>query len=438
MPQLDRAFDCPGCGEPYQADDRFCRACGTHVRAPGPTPAPAPPAPQAPQEPDFRLPPPERPGTALPALTPRATRDDAPPPVPGSRPPASPAGAPAQPPDPRLRDTAPPPQASPACAACGAGTVGTGGCCGSCGRSQPGDRDHVERALECVAGVSDLGLRHHRNEDAFTVSATALPDGSSAVIAVVCDGVSSSSRPHEASAAAAEAAGESLLAALPRGVPGPQAMHDAVVDASRAVDALADAEQVPGRNAPACTIVSAITAGGELTVGWVGDSRAYWLPMEGDAHPIRLTEDDSWAAQMVKAGLLSEEEALTDHRAHAITAWLGADNPELEPHTASFKPDRAGVVVVCTDGLWNYADTAERMAALVSPDARTAPLASARRLVRYALDSGGQDNVTVAVIPFPAAGAPRGRRAAAEPAPPPTATQPVTPPVPGTRGDRPR
>jgi serine/threonine protein phosphatase PrpC len=52
----------------------------------------------------------------------------------------------------------------------------------------------VERSLESVAGVSDLGLRHHRNEDAFTVSATALPDGSPAVIAVVCDGVSSSTR----------------------------------------------------------------------------------------------------------------------------------------------------------------------------------------------------------------------------------------------------
>ncbi|MCZ9339475.1 serine/threonine-protein phosphatase, partial [Streptomyces sp. TRM76130] len=66
----------------------------------------------------------------------------------------------------------------------------------------------------------------------------------------------------------------------------------------------------------------------------------------------RLTEDDSWAAQMVAAGLMTEAEAYADERAHAITGWLGADAYELEPHTASYKPDRPGVVVVCTDGLW--------------------------------------------------------------------------------------
>ena len=62
---------------------------------------------------------------------------------------------------------------------------------------------------------------------------------------------------------------------------------------------------------------------------------------------------------------MSEAEAYADERAHAITGWLGADAYELEPHTASFKPDRPGVVVVCTDGLWNYAESAEEMAAVV-------------------------------------------------------------------------
>jgi serine/threonine protein phosphatase PrpC len=282
--------------------------------------------------------------------------------------------------------------------------VDADGYCEECGRAQPGERDHVERALGGVAAVSDLGLRHHRNEDAFTVSATALPDGSPAVIAVVCDGVSSSSRPDEASAAASEAAEEYLLHALPRGVSGQQAMHDALLAAARAVAELADeSERAPGRNAPACTIVSAVTLSGTLTIGWIGDSRAYWVPVGEDGAPARLTEDDSWAAQMVAAGLLSEAEAMADHRAHAITAWLGADAQEIEPHTASFKPDRPGVVVVCTDGLWNYAESADQMARLVPGEAHSAPLPSARQLVQYALDSGGHDNVTVALIPFPVA-----------------------------------
>lgn len=81
---------------------------------------------------------------------------------------------------------------------------------------------------------------------------------------------------------------------------------------------------------------------------------------------------------MVSAGLMSEAEAYADERAHAITGWLGADAYELEPHTASFKPDRPGVVVVCTDGLWNYAEAAEEMAEAV-PSTRPRGRCTARR-----------------------------------------------------------
>ncbi|NEE50701.1 serine/threonine-protein phosphatase, partial [Streptomyces sp. SID8455] len=84
--------------------------------------------------------------------------------------------------------------------------------------------------------------------------------------------------------------------------------------------------------------------------------------------------------------------------AHAITGWLGADSYELEPHTASFKPDRPGLVVVCTDGLWNYAESAEEMAAAVPPEAHLRPLHGAQVLVGHALDGGGHDNVTVALL----------------------------------------
>lgn len=126
------------------------------------------------------------------------------------------------------------------------------------------------------------------------------------------------------------------------------------------------------------------------------------MPVDRSGPAARLTEDDSWAAQMVAAGLMSEAEAYADERAHAITGWLGADAYELEPHTASFKPDRPGVVVVCTDGLWNYAEAAEEMARAVPLDAALRPLHSAQVLVGHALDGGGHDNVTVAVLPFPA------------------------------------
>ncbi|MFB6807858.1 PP2C family protein-serine/threonine phosphatase [Streptomyces sp. NPDC056387] len=287
------------------------------------------------------------------------------------------------------------------CVACRAGRVDTDGYCEHCGHAQPRERDHLEEELGSVAAVSDRGLRHHRNEDSFAVAATALPDGSAATVAVVCDGVSSASRPDDASAAAAGAANEALLEALPRGTHPQEAMHGAILAAAAAVNALAP--EVPGaQNAPACTLVGAVVSGGLLTIGWVGDSRAYWIPDDREALPRRLTEDDSWAAQMVAAGLMGEAEAYADVRAHAITGWLGADAYDLEPHTATFKPDHAGVVVVCTDGLWNYAESAQDMARVLPADAAARPLHSAQVLVGHALDGGGHDNVTVAVVPFAA------------------------------------
>ncbi|MFE4780219.1 PP2C family protein-serine/threonine phosphatase [Streptomyces sp. NPDC056716] len=293
------------------------------------------------------------------------------------------------------------------CVACRAGRVDGDGYCENCGHAQPRERDHMEQESGPVAAVSDRGLRHHRNEDAFALGCTALPDGSTAALAIVCDGVSSATRPDDASLAASRAAGDSLLAALPAGTHPQQAMHDAIVAASRAVNSLANEpatarEHLPHQNAPACTLVGAIVTGGLLVVGWVGDSRVYWVPADRTSPPARLTEDDSWAAQMVAAGLMNEAQAYADERAHAITGWLGADAYELEPHTASFKPDRPGVVVVCTDGLWNYAEGAEEMARTVPVDAAVRPLHSARVLVGHALDGGGHDNVTVAVLPFPA------------------------------------
>ncbi|MFJ3795142.1 protein phosphatase 2C domain-containing protein [Streptomyces sp. NPDC090088] len=442
MPQQAAPAKCPSCAEPLESGDLFCGACGYDLSA----------VPAAPQDHptltmgasgvgssgvDWPPPEPQSPGTpAAPHLpTDLPGTDSGGKPLPGAPAhgsPVSPASGvrfdrppepddyPLQAPDPRIAasaaETADTSEASGSadtvetvkvCVACRAGRVDDDGYCENCGHAQPRERDHMEQESGPVAAVSDRGLRHHRNEDAFAVEHTALPDGTPATLAVVCDGVSSATRPDEASMAASRAAGEALLAALGQGTHPQQAMHEAIVAASQAVNALAEEppsarEHTPHQNAPACTIVGSIVTPGLLVVGWVGDSRAYWVPVDRSSPAARLTEDDSWAAQMVAAGLMSEAEAYADERAHAITGWLGADAYELEPHTASFKPDRPGVVVVCTDGLWNYAETAEEMSEVVPADAALRPLHAARVLVGHALDGGGHDNVTVALLPFPA------------------------------------
>lgn len=114
---------------------------------------------------------------------------------------------------------------------------------------------------------------------------------------------------------------------------------------------------------------------------------------------------------MVAAGLLTEAAALDVPQAHVITGWLGVDS-QAGPATKTFRPPGPGVVLVCSDGLWNYAPTAGELASRALPQALADPLATARGLVQLALDSGGQDNVTVVLVPFPPLSSskrPRGR-----------------------------
>jgi Serine/threonine protein phosphatase len=197
--------------------------------------------------------------------------------------------------------------------------------------------------------------------------------GPETIIGVVCDGVSTSPRPDEASQTAADTAAAVIAERLAAGADPVAATGQAVLAAARAVAALADSPY----DAPACTLVSAVVSAEHVTVGWVGDSRAYWLAGPGST---LLTRDDAAPG-------------------HMLTAWLGADAGEVVPHVQIFAPEGPGVVLVCSDGLWNYFPEPSALAEAV-PDAAADPLAAARTLVNLALQAGGRDNITVLVIPF--------------------------------------
>jgi serine/threonine protein phosphatase PrpC len=266
--------------------------------------------------------------------------------------------------------------------------------CGTCGLRRSDGTEHVEADLGPLAGVSDRGLVHVRNEDAMAVGLLAAPGRPPLMAAVVCDGVSTVDSPELASRAGADAALERLLH------PSGPDMRKAVEEAATAVAALADAGY---RNPPSCTLVAAVVDPGDepvITVGWVGDSRVYWLAAPDAAEPARLlTVDHSWAVEMISAGLLDAETALADRRAHAITRWLGAGG-EPEPDVVTLRPAGPGLLLLCTDGLWNYVPGPADLAEVALPAlARGGPAEVARVLTTIALDAGGRDNVTVVAVP---------------------------------------
>ena len=127
-------------------------------------------------------------------------------------------------------------------------------------------------------------------------------------------------------------------------------------------------------------------------VGNVGDSPA-WLVSADSA--VRITQDHNAAAELVRAGVLSVDEARTSPGRHVITRCIGGGGlgvPEVDVAAVAIPP--GGRLVLASDGL-SVLDGAAMMDVVAdTPELFTI----ARRLVAEALAAGATDNVTVVVV----------------------------------------
>lgn len=354
----DNLAICPSCATPVAAWEAFCEGCGATL-----TPT------------EHR---PEEPGDDVPIT--RSIK------MPGENLPAGPA---------LVR----------ACIDCG-GTIDADGYCEQCGSKAPSERDHfAESPASWVGGVCDRGVRHYRNEDAMALSADPVP-GTHSVL-VVCDGVSSAENSHLASMAAAKAARGVLVAQHPVGMAVPesqiQAMSATFAEAVRvANEAVIAATDPHSTNAASCTFAAAETDGDLIVYSNIGDSRVYWMADSGPS--TQLSVDDS-VAQINMAAGMSRDEAESGPGSHAITRWLGVDAPDLVPTTGHLIRPGNGWLLVCSDGLWNYAsdpDALESVFARILLDRPESvdPTILAGELVRWANAQGGRDNITAALARF--------------------------------------
>ncbi|HEX4703320.1 MAG TPA: protein phosphatase 2C domain-containing protein [Pseudonocardiaceae bacterium] len=289
------------------------------------------------------------------------------------------------------------------CPACHAGTLPDARFCDHCGhrldrRSPPvlcaaPLARSAEFDLDLVAGGTDVGRCRARNEDAMAIGRV---DTATATVAAVCDGVASSPRSEMAAVAAARAGVTNLVRAL--GDAGSVSADVAVSATGHAAIAAADAAADTGRgrptDPPCCTYLSALLTSDAVTLGWLGDSPAFWV--SGD-EVRRLTVDDSLAGRLAADGVPPDDPRYAQDGAQALDRWLGADARRAAPHVVTFVPPGPGMVLACTDGLSRYLDGGH-----IDPtDLSGSPVEWARALIGRALDAGGHDNITVAVLAFP-------------------------------------
>lgn len=294
-----------------------------------------------------------------------------------------------------------------------------------------------------MGAASLRGRAHARNEDAVAVRHGRRGTLPFAAL-VVCDGVTSSSHGDQAAAAAAEAALEVITSALEADAPSTESdpeprpgetpgtdetpwtdvtpgfheqpeltadqrrhlLRTAVHLAHEAVCA-APIEELADRDPPGTTLVAALVHDGRVDVAWVGDSRAYLLSPARADEPgelcVLLTHDHSWVNLVVDRGDMSEADATAAPLAHAITRCIGPlhDPDPARPAEVSLSHSvmtPGSRVVLCSDGVWGFADSPTAFCQLVSglaPEASAGDLAEA--LVARAVEHGGEDDMTVAV-----------------------------------------
>ena len=154
---------------------------------------------------------------------------------------------------------------------------------------------------------------------------------------------------------------------------------------------VAEGEKEYGGRGGATTLTLVATLWPHAYVIQVGDSRCYRLR---DGRLERMTDDQTMAQALLERGALRDSEARRSPLRGVLASALGG--PEATPRIHATDCRWDDVVLLCTDGLTRHVRDEEIEAELRAIHTRGAE-ESCRRLVRLALDRGGEDNVTVVI-----------------------------------------
>ncbi len=233
---------------------------------------------------------------------------------------------------------------------------------------------------------TDTGRQRSANEDSFFVRSP---------IFVVADGMGGAQAGEVASKAAAEAFAIDLPDAPPE-----QVLRETIEAANRQIHELARDD--PSKAGMGTTITAAIVdaQSEEVSIGHVGDSRAYRLR---GGKLERLTRDHSLVEEMRRKGQITDAQAEDHPQRSIITRALGPE-PEVEVDVQTVPATPGDVFLICSDGLTTMVDDErirEALAGIPSVDE------AVRSLIDEANRAGGRDNITALAFRLEDAAAPQ-------------------------------
>ena len=201
----------------------------------------------------------------------------------------------------------------------------------------------------------------------------------------------------QAGEVASKLAAAAVEDADPGGPTGPERVTALIQEANRRVYERSSAD--PTVSGMGTTMTVALVDDDGVTIGHVGDSRAY-LVRGGSLK--QLTDDHSLVNELVKSGKLSREEAEQHPQRSVITRALGTD-PDVDVDAFPVDARPGDLFLLCSDGLTSMVDNDEILT-LLEQNRGDLKLAT-KALVAAANRGGGEDNITVVAFEIVSGGA---------------------------------
>lgn len=234
-------------------------------------------------------------------------------------------------------------------------------------------------SLAGYAGATDTGRKRRRNEDAYVLAPP---------IFAVADGMGGAQAGEIASKLAATVLEDTDSGQLS----GRERVTSLIREANARVYERSNAD--PAASGMGTTMTVALIEGSDVTIGHVGDSRAY-LVRAGKLEQV--TEDHSLVNELLKSGRLSPEEAVTHPQRSVITRAVGTD-PDVDVDAFPIEAQDGDVFLICSDGLTDMLEDGEILDVVERYPGDLDRVT--KSLVSAANRGGGEDNITVVAFSF--------------------------------------
>lgn len=140
------------------------------------------------------------------------------------------------------------------------------------------------------------------------------------------------------------------------------------------------------------TVVMTLIKGKTVFFANVGDSRGYVMDKCGIK---QITVDDSIVSELLRNGEITPAEAKTHPHRNIITQAVGTKGG-VEPRVYRHVCKAGDSVLLCSDGLTNMLDDGEIFEIIK----RYGVKSGTEKLIEFANDRGGTDNITIAAAEF--------------------------------------